>query len=73
MADEPKPKNDESLREFIGILGRIKELVGEEPPAGDESIDLLEAIEGLRLSGNNKDADELAGLCKRADELKAQY
>jgi hypothetical protein len=64
---------DESLQEFIQILGRIKDLMGEAALAGDEGIDLPDTIEHLRLSGNNKDADELTELCRRADELKAQH
>ena len=63
---------DETLQEFVQILGRIKDLVGESTLLGNEEIDLAEAVERLRQSGNNEDADELAGLCKRADELKAQ-
>lgn len=65
--------NDETLHEFVQILGRIKDLVGESTLLGDEDIDLAEAVERLRQSGNNEEADELAGLCKRADELKAQH
>ena len=65
--------NDETLDEFVQILGRIKDLVGEVTISDDEGIDLVEAIEQLRRSGNNKDADELAELLERADELKAQH
>ncbi len=64
---------DESLQEFIRILGCIKGLIGDAALSGDESIDLVETIESLRLAGNNEDADELAELCERADELKAQH
>ena len=64
---------DETLQEFVQILGRIKEMVGESALLGNEEIDLAEAVERLRQSENNEDADELAGLCKRADELKAQH
>ena len=64
---------DETLHEFVEILGRIKDLLGESMLSADEDVDLVAAVEHLRHSGNNKDADELAGLCKRADELKAQH
>ncbi len=64
--------NDETLGEFIQILGRIKELAGEAAVADDKGIDLAAAIEYLRESGGNKVADELAELVKRADELQAQ-
>jgi hypothetical protein len=65
--------NDESLDEFIQILGRIKDLVGDATISDQDGIDLAEAIQRLRQSGNNKDADELAELIRRADELKAQH
>ena len=64
---------DETLQEFIQILGRIKDLLGESMSSGDEDIDLQEAVERLRQSGNSEDAEELAELCKRANELKAQH
>ena len=64
---------DETLHEFVQILGRIKDLLGESMLLSDEDIDLQEAVEHLRQSGNSEDADELAVLCKRADELKAQH
>jgi len=64
--------NEKTLEEFVQILGRIKDLVGEEA-ISDDGFDLVKAIEGLRQSGNDKDADELAELVKRADELKAQH
>jgi len=64
---------DESLQEFIRILGRIKDLMGDAALADDESIDLVKTIKRLRLAGNDEDADQLAELCKRADELKAQH
>lgn len=64
---------DETLDEFVQILGCIKNLVGEAAISDDEDIDLGEAIQRLRRSGNNKDADELAGLIERADEMKAQH
>jgi hypothetical protein len=63
---------DETLHDFVQILGRIKDLLGESMLSADEDIDLQEAVERLRRSGNSEDADELAGLCKRADDLKAQ-
>jgi len=68
----PQMENDETLQEFMQILGRIKTLLGEATISDGASIDLDAAVEQLRESGNNKDADELATLCKRADELKAQ-
>ena len=64
---------DETLDEFVQILGRIKALLGEEAISDDEGPDLVAAIKELRASGNNEDADELAALLKRADELKAQH
>jgi hypothetical protein len=64
---------DETLQEFVQILRSIKDLLGESMLLGDEDIDLPEAVERLRQSGNSEGADELAGLCKRADELKAQH
>ena len=64
---------DKTLGEFVQILGRIKDLVGEATISDDAGIDLAEAIERLRASGNSKNADELAELCARADELKAQH
>ena len=64
---------DETLQEFVQILARINELLGESMLPGDEDIDLAAAVERLRQSGNNDDADELAGLYERADELKAQH
>ena len=63
--------NDKTLEEFVQILGRIKDLVGE-AAISDDGFDLVKAIEGLRQSGNDQGADELAELVKRADELKAQ-
>ena len=39
----------------------------------DEEINLVETIQKLRQSGNDKDADKLAELVQRADELKAQH
>jgi len=65
--------NDEKLEEFVQILGRIRDLVGEAPISDDKGIDLGEAIKQLRLSGNNQDADEVAELMQRAEELKAQH
>ena len=65
--------NEETLDEFIQILGRIKDLVGDAKISGDDGIDLVEAIERLRQSGNDTDADELAELFERAEELKAQH
>jgi len=67
----PPMEKDETLDEFVQILGRIKELVGEATIAEEEGIDLVKTIEQLRQSGNNDDADELAELVERADKLKA--
>ena len=64
---------DETLDEFVQILGRIKELMGDVSIEDDEDFDLDKVIERLRLSGNNDNADELAELIKRADELKALH
>jgi hypothetical protein len=69
----PQMDNDETLEEFVQILGRIKGLVGEAAISDDKGIDLVDAVQRLRLSGNDEDADELAMLCERADELKAQH
>ena len=65
-------ENDEKLEEFIQILGRIKDIVGEVAIADDQGINIVEAIEQLRISGNAEGADELAELAQRADELKNQ-
>lgn len=64
--------NDETLREFVQILGRIADLAGEALMSDDEEIDLVRTVQKLRQSGNDKDADELEVLVQRADELKAQ-
>lgn len=64
--------NDETLREFVQILGRIADLAGEALMSDDEEIDLVTTVRKLRQSGNDKDADELELLVQRADELKAQ-
>lgn len=72
MAYNPQMEKDETLDEFVQILGRIKDLLGEETLPSDTGIDLVDAVEQLRQSGNDKDADELAELLKRAEELKAQ-
>lgn len=61
------------LKEFVQVLGRINELVGDSTSTNDEEIDLPAAIDRLRLSGKNDDADELSELCGRADELKALH
>ena len=65
--------NDDTLKEFIQILGRIADLVGDATTSNGEEIDLAETIQKLRQSGNDKDADDLAELVQRADELKAQH
>jgi len=64
---------DETLGEFVQILGRIKELVGDAEISDDGDINLDAAIETLRQAGKTQDADELGGLFKRANELKAQH
>jgi len=64
---------DETLVEFLQILGRIKDLVGEVTISDDAGVDLAGTIQQLRLSGNSEGADELTELVKRADELKAQH
>jgi len=50
--------NDETLIEFVQILGRIKFLLGDAANSDDEELDLSREIERLRRSGNDKDADE---------------
>jgi len=64
---------DEKLEEFVQILSRIRDLVGEEPMTGGTGIDLIDIVEQLRQSGDDKDADELSELLKRAEELKAEH
>ena len=64
---------DETLGEFVQILGRIKDLAGAATIADDKEIDLAAAIERLRESGSTREADELAELIKHADELQAQH
>lgn len=66
-------ENDKTLEEFIQILGRIRELVGEESMSGGTGIDLVDVVEQMRQSGSDTDADELAELIKRAEELKVQH
>lgn len=66
-------ENDETLKEFVQILSRINELVGDSTSTNDEDINLPAAVDRLRLSGKNDDADELTELCERADELKAMH
>lgn len=73
MTYNPQMETDKTLDEFVQILGRIKELIGDVAIEDDEGLDLTKAIERLRLSDNNDDADELAELVERADELKAQH
>ena len=65
--------NDEKLEEFVQILGRIGDLVGEESISDGIGIDLADVVEQWRQSGNDTDADELGELIKRAEELKAQH
>ncbi len=66
-------ENDETLEEFVQILGRIKDLLGETAIADDEGFDLARTIEQMRLTGNNDDADEIAELLERAEALKALH
>lgn len=66
-------ENDKTLEEFVEILGRIRELVGEESMSGNTGIDLVDIVEQMRQSGNDTEADELAELINRAEELKAQH
>jgi hypothetical protein len=68
----PEMEKDDKLEEFVQILGRIRDLVGEEPMTGGTGIDLIDIVEQLRQSGDNKDADKLSELLKRAEELKAE-
>lgn len=63
---------DESLEEFVQILGRIRELTAQETTADDNGLNLDDVVKQLRLDGENDDADELAELIERADALKAQ-
>ena len=63
---------DESLEEFVQILGRIRELTAQETTADDNGLNLDDVAKQLRLDGENDDADELAELIERADALKAQ-
>ena len=66
-------EKDEKLEEFVQILGRIRELMGEESMSDGIGIDLVDVVEQWRQSGNDTDADELGELIKRAEELKAQH
>jgi len=63
---------DESLEEFVQILGRIRELTAQATPADDNGPDLDDVVKQLRLDVEIDDADELAELIERADALKAQ-
>jgi hypothetical protein len=73
MAYNLQMETDKTLEEFVQILERIKEMIGDVAIEDDEGFDLTKAVERLRLSGNNDDADELAEFIERADELKAQH
>lgn len=73
MTYNPQMETDEKLEEFVQILGRIRDIVGEESMSGGTGIDLIDIVEQLRQSGDDKDADELSELLKRAEELKAQH
>ena len=65
-------EKDETLEEFVQILGRIKDLLGEAAISDDEDVDLAKAVEQRRLTGNHDDADEIAELLERAEALKAR-
>lgn len=73
MTYNPEMENDEKLEEFVRILGRIRDLVGDEAMSDSTGIDLVDIVEQLRLSKNDKDADELAELINRAEALKMQH
>jgi hypothetical protein len=73
VTDNLQKDHDETLVEFVRILGRIAELTGDATDPDNEDIDLVEAIQRLRQSGNSEDADELAELFQRAEELKALH
>ena len=73
MTDNLQKDQDETLVEFVRILGRIAELVGDARESDNEDIDLVEAIKRLRHSGKSEDADELAELFQRAEDLKALH
>ena len=73
MTYNPQMDHDEALDDFLQILARIKDLVGEATISDDAGIDLVKIIEQLRQSGKNDDADELAELIQRADKLKARH
>lgn len=66
-------ERDQKLDEFVEILGRIKDLISEAAISTEEGVDLAKAVEQLRLAEKNEDADKLAELIERADELKAQH
>lgn len=65
--------DDTKLEEFLGILGRIKNLTGEASVSDDGDLDLDSAIKQLRKTGNDRDADKLAGLIKQAENMKAEH
>ena len=65
-------EKDETLEEFVQILGRIKDLLGEAAISDDEDVDLAKAVEQRRLTGNHDDADEITELLERAEALKAR-
>jgi hypothetical protein len=73
VTDNLQTENEKTLEEFIQILGRIAELVGENTTSDDDDVDLVDAIQRLRLSGNTTDADELEELFQRAEDLKALH
>ncbi len=73
MTYNPSMENDKTLEEFVQILGRIRELVGEGSMSGGTGIDLIDIVEQMRQSGDGKEADELAELIERAEELKALH
>jgi len=65
--------DDTKLKEFLGVLGRIKDLLEEVSISDDEDLDLDKGIEQLRQSGKDKEADQLAGLIEQAENMKAEH
>lgn len=65
--------DDSNLQEFLEILRRIRVLVGDAAISGEKDIDFDEVLRQLRQAGSKGEADELAELVRRADELKAQH
>lgn len=65
-------KDLDKLDELVTISTRVADLMDEASFSDDENIDTVEAIKRLRLSGANEDADELAELFQRIDEMKSR-